>query len=450
MTTSDKMNYLNDTKHAIKQAIIDKGIDVSVSDTFRSYAEKISRISSGGDTTWAYHTGQAVAGDKVMLTKVNSLVTPSDDFCNGFRPNFILDGYAYGRADGGSAHTITKIRQIVNGIIDSTDTASVSLSGFGVNYSPHFCLNGTACILQVLQNNSFTNGNNARFITDTTATGFNVSNRRVFHLENLSIITADAGSGTPQFFVYNQKSSFSKGNTTTSYSLAWEDGTPDCAYVLHANNYFARYTLSTQTAEQITETPMVITNASQSIPSKTILIQTKDYKYLLHSGGYVDVTLKNNTITINDYPPVIINAIGDRAVRQMQVFYDGYFCFQLEDGVTLMCKYDNDMSDVRIDEIVEPIYVEGDDKVYIRSYSADRLYWWQFPVLRNSADEIMPLANNPAGPYKAKEATSDYVAYTPSKDRFNSTVLSGFLTGEIAEDENGRQMVEVKTALGME
>lgn len=409
----------------------------------------IKEVGNGtqAETTWAYHTGQAVEGDKVMLTKVNSLVTPDDAFCNGFRPNFILDGYAYGRADGGSAYTISKIRQIVNGVIDSTDTASVNLSGFGVNFSPHFCLNGTACMLQILQNNSFMNGNNTRFITNTTATSFDVSNRRVFHLENLSISTADNGSGVPQFFVYNQKSYSYAGRTTTSYSLAWEDGTPDCAYILHANNYFARHTLSTQTAEQITETPTVITNASQSIPSKSILIQTKDYKYLLYATGYIDVTLKDNMITINDYPPVIVNAIGDRVVRQMQVFYDGYFCFQLEDGVTLMCKYDNDMSDVHIDETVEPIYVEGDDKVYIRSYSADRLYWWQFPVFRNSTDEIMPLANNPAGPYKFKEASSDYMAFRPSKDRFNSTVLTGFLTGEEKFDSFGRKLVGIKTSL---
>ena len=47
-TTADKLNYLNGTKDAIKQAIIDKGVTVSDSDTFRSYAEKIGDISGGG------------------------------------------------------------------------------------------------------------------------------------------------------------------------------------------------------------------------------------------------------------------------------------------------------------------------------------------------------------------------------------------------------------------
>ena len=46
-TTADKINYLNDTKAAIKEAIENKGVTVSDSDTFRSYAEKIEDISGG-------------------------------------------------------------------------------------------------------------------------------------------------------------------------------------------------------------------------------------------------------------------------------------------------------------------------------------------------------------------------------------------------------------------
>ncbi len=47
-TTSDKLTYLNGTKTAIKQAIIDKGVEVSDTDTFRSYAAKIGEIPTGG------------------------------------------------------------------------------------------------------------------------------------------------------------------------------------------------------------------------------------------------------------------------------------------------------------------------------------------------------------------------------------------------------------------
>lgn len=43
-TTLNKLNYLFDTKTAIKNAIKNKGVSVSDSDTFRSYANKINQI----------------------------------------------------------------------------------------------------------------------------------------------------------------------------------------------------------------------------------------------------------------------------------------------------------------------------------------------------------------------------------------------------------------------
>jgi len=48
LVIADKLNYLQDTKNQIKEAIKGKGIEVSDIDTFRSYADKISEIPSGG------------------------------------------------------------------------------------------------------------------------------------------------------------------------------------------------------------------------------------------------------------------------------------------------------------------------------------------------------------------------------------------------------------------
>lgn len=50
-TIADKLTYLSGTKDAIKQAIIGKGVDVSDTDTFRSYADKITSIQTGGGGT---------------------------------------------------------------------------------------------------------------------------------------------------------------------------------------------------------------------------------------------------------------------------------------------------------------------------------------------------------------------------------------------------------------
>lgn len=57
-TTEDdifaKINYLEQTKTAIKTAIINKGVAVSEADTFRSYASKIASISGGGELKAVY------------------------------------------------------------------------------------------------------------------------------------------------------------------------------------------------------------------------------------------------------------------------------------------------------------------------------------------------------------------------------------------------------------
>ena len=45
-TLADNLQYLKDTKDAIMNAIIEKGVAITSSDTFRSYANKISSISA--------------------------------------------------------------------------------------------------------------------------------------------------------------------------------------------------------------------------------------------------------------------------------------------------------------------------------------------------------------------------------------------------------------------
>lgn len=51
---TDKMNYLQDTKKQIKDAIIGKGVAVEEGDTFRSYAQKISQIQQEGTTDYNF------------------------------------------------------------------------------------------------------------------------------------------------------------------------------------------------------------------------------------------------------------------------------------------------------------------------------------------------------------------------------------------------------------
>lgn len=48
-TTAQKLNKVLQTKNAIKEALIEKGVEVSASDTFASYPEKILEIQTGGN-----------------------------------------------------------------------------------------------------------------------------------------------------------------------------------------------------------------------------------------------------------------------------------------------------------------------------------------------------------------------------------------------------------------
>ena len=59
----DNLNYLEDTKALIKQAIIAKGQTITDNDTFRSYKDKIAAIQTGEMTEEEYNAAIQTAKD---------------------------------------------------------------------------------------------------------------------------------------------------------------------------------------------------------------------------------------------------------------------------------------------------------------------------------------------------------------------------------------------------
>lgn len=82
MSITNKLTYLEQTKEGIKQAIINKGVDVSDSDTFRSYIDKIDSITTGGggsdcnvSTCWDSlgYTTDDISGLDVHIAKAQEI-----------------------------------------------------------------------------------------------------------------------------------------------------------------------------------------------------------------------------------------------------------------------------------------------------------------------------------------------------------------------------------------
>ena len=95
-TLADKLQYLKDTKDAIMNAIIEKGIEITSSDTFRSYADKIKGITSvgvGGFTTVVDSVKNNISASVVTVDNLSSRIVGSLFNNSGILSGFSSDSY---------------------------------------------------------------------------------------------------------------------------------------------------------------------------------------------------------------------------------------------------------------------------------------------------------------------------------------------------------------------
>ena len=86
-TIADKLTFLDGTKTAIREAIVAKGVDVTDTDTFRSYANKIAEIQTGGggDATMFGAGFDFWVGELDTNGKLNYKTTPTELVFTGMK-----------------------------------------------------------------------------------------------------------------------------------------------------------------------------------------------------------------------------------------------------------------------------------------------------------------------------------------------------------------------------
>ena len=127
-TITDKLNKLAETKSAIKTAIVNKGVSISDTDTFASYADKIASISGGGSTPTEGIYGVFIYDTNGNLTKPEEWNTANNDLAVGVAV-----------IDENCSFVIGKT-QYHNGIAWSSQLAGTTVSGIATAANTNIAL----------------------------------------------------------------------------------------------------------------------------------------------------------------------------------------------------------------------------------------------------------------------------------------------------------------------
>lgn len=481
---NEKLNKINNIKGQIKDSIVNKKGTITDETPFEDYPKAIDELPSGegGEKVFAHYVDTDIAeGKKVMMTRTTNQAVPDTEFCNGYRPYIINDGLAYCSTTTTTGATDLRdwtTRQIVDGKI-SDDFLVPFTSGVGLTGLRPFCqscLNGKSVIFGCYGNITdydYIAPSNVSIFTGNGRVSMNVGSFWTNITEHYYVYSGKSGDFPYAIYLPPLQTSGASPSRITlerSYgarplvAFERENENGNYVYALRSSSQSEWKDLKLlkydrETNEVTSELTFYSIETTQ-MGRGHIFVQTKDYKYVIHPNGYIYLNYPFEGVetgfAFREYPQQIKDAIGDRTVLTVQAYYDNYFALMLSDGSTLMCHYNWDIIPLEkvntamslggdylavcdVEEI-EPFKIPNDNTIYQRLYSGDRLFWFL-----STMNKVYPAANkNPAGQFDQENNTSSWFATEPNKDRFNSTVLTGFMTGE-SKTENGRQLVEVKT-----
>ena len=453
MTVINAIERAKERVNAVYLKCEEKGATLPEKLNLENLPACLDTIKNESQKVFAYYNGTDIAnGKKVLLTKVGYQATGSETFSPNVRPYLI--------SEDGWIMSGTYRYDIVSGVVDETTKSTVTgSSASNTTYVPYFMNNGkvvsfsNAPNMNVLSYRglinfcSYEKGLSAglykqyswHFLLDFGF--FQEYNPNLYVLNDDITLTEFNLSSIAGVGAYNDK--FIGGDRDLFYLAVAEDSSLWAIYkFFKSGDTYASTKITAHSKESV---PSTIQRHDLFVACKGSLKTETGYAFisLSHSNYYCfdinETDETQSTFKIYSFPQNIVNELGNRTVEKIQTFYDGTFSLDLSDGTTFICRF-TDKEHIEVLEIIEPFIVDGDETIYHRVFSETRMYWYQI------GSKEAPISSNPYGPYNATKATVDWLAVPREQNRWNTTVLTGFLTGK-TETEDGRTLVEVKTAL---
>lgn len=192
-TISDKLTYLEGTKSAIKDAIVAKGVAVSDSDTFRSYADKIGQISGGGGGKINLNDyGLTFAYSSMTQEQYNNIEYSLPDNINHW-----FDGTNFISTIDISSHI--DLSKVYDASYAFQNTYNIYIDNIRTSVGDSYAFSGFQGILNNLE------------LINTLSSSWNYATRTFFNASNLPttlkvINEVDTGVSSLQFFFYSVSS----------------------------------------------------------------------------------------------------------------------------------------------------------------------------------------------------------------------------------------------------